>query len=80
MIIIVRLLSADFLSNFICVLCFFVGLLSFCLCQHGIELDMVIPIFFTGTVIGYAALGINNFKSNCLLHVKRLKRTMDIQC
>ncbi|CAD1474916.1 unnamed protein product [Heterotrigona itama] len=47
----------DFLSNFICVLCFFVGLSSLCLCHHQIKLDMVIPIFFTGTVIGYATLG-----------------------
>ncbi|KAK9296704.1 hypothetical protein QLX08_009376 [Tetragonisca angustula] len=52
---------SGFWSNFICVLCFFVGLLSLCLGHHLILVDMVLPIFFMGTVFGYAALGTIGF-------------------
>ncbi|KAK1121870.1 hypothetical protein K0M31_010180 [Melipona bicolor] len=44
----------DFLSNFVCVLCFIVGLL---LLYHKFQFDVIIPTFFVGSVIGYAALG-----------------------
>lgn len=43
-----------FLSGLVCALCFIVGLL---LLYHKFQFDMIIPTFFVGSVIGYAALG-----------------------
>ncbi|XP_048262569.1 transmembrane 7 superfamily member 3 isoform X2 [Bombus terrestris] len=47
----------NLLSKIICAFCFFVGLLSICFGHHQLKVDMTLPVFFTGTVIGYAAVG-----------------------
>ncbi|XP_071860596.1 transmembrane 7 superfamily member 3 isoform X2 [Bombus fervidus] len=47
----------NLLSKIICAFCFFIGLLSICFGHHHLKADMALPIFFTGTVIGYAAVG-----------------------
>ncbi|XP_050494697.1 transmembrane 7 superfamily member 3-like isoform X1 [Bombus huntii] len=47
----------NLLSKIVCAFCFFVGLLSICFGHHHLKADMALPVFFTGTVIGYAAVG-----------------------